>query len=295
MVDFSSSFTQWPRVGQRWPALNIDSPQYQGLEHIWLAKQLGHYPNMAYDLISGADGTGTGLKWASPEGWPSAWLDNDVVNAYVTLPTPVFAPFSGTSNPFTLSLWIFMTSYPGTLTLVIFKTSGANPFLILLSDAAAWMPFAIGCAGDNPYTHMRYDSGETSSSAFLNRWRHILVTYNGGGAASTSNYQLYLDGLGASPGVGSGFGGDAQVNRLGIDSGATGHFRGYMLDVRLYNTWTSAALARQHFDPLTRWDLYKQHRRVWAFVPPAAGRTTKNTDSNPLGVHTAMGWRVNTP
>lgn len=38
-------------------------------------------------------------------------------------------------------------------------------------------------------------------------------------------------------------------------------------------------------------------RHIYTEIPaaPPAGRTTKNTDSNPLGIHTGMAWRINQP
>lgn len=82
---------------------------------------------------------------------------------------------------------------------------------------------------------------------------------------------------------------------IGDQPGNTEQVNGWLSDLRIYNRALSANEIYQLYDPATRWELYKPRKPIFVVSGPAvaAGRATKNTDASPLGLRTAMSWRLN--
>ena len=125
-------------------------------------------------------------------------------------------------------------------------------------------------------------------------WDHVVGTYDG------VNMRTYVNGLAVGApinevGTINAYASDVYFARYEhLDSSM---YEGPLSDCRIYNRCLSPSEVYKLYDPRTRWDLYEPIQRPFLAMSPAApeGRTTHNTDSHPLGVHTGMGWRYGNP
>ena len=135
----------------------------------------------------------------------------------------------------------------------------------------------------------------TSPAWTQDKWHHVVGTFDG------TTVTAWLDGVAGASDTDN----LAAFTNTNLTFGIwnrepplTASIDGRMRDIRFYNWVLPTNLIDAIRLPQTRWDLYEPIQRPFlAYVAgaPPAGRTTHNTDSHPLGVHTGMGWRYGNP
>jgi len=109
--------------------------------------------------------------------------------------------------------------------------------------------------------------------SILNSWQWMVAVYDK--SLPSNNQKIYLQGVLVGQRTNTtGFLG-TQQHYLGWRQGFNESFYGEVADVRVYNRALSADEAWQMWAPETRWELYRQERRIWVASPggtPPAGR-----------------------
>ncbi len=131
-------------------------------------------------------------------------------------------------------------------------------------------------------------------------WHHFVLTTPGG---NISVQRGFVDGVEISGSVS----GDGAVSitagsnptTIGwaTSRGSADQFNGSIAKVRLYDKEFNPSEVYQLYAPQTRWEPYAPIPRLFpvGVAAAVAGRTTRNTDSHPLGIHQAMAWRIKQP
>jgi len=141
---------------------------------------------------------------------------------------------SDINSTFTYSFWVYpvpgMAQYNGALFSKAYYPTG---FDISISKDGGGSDFRA--AGLNVT-----DSGSNSSALSLNKWSHLVVTYNS--SAGSNNFNTYVDGVLATSLTRTGVvGTNANALLLGAETDSNVHwFKGTIDDVRVYNRALSA-------------------------------------------------------
>ena len=117
-----------------------------------------------------------------------------------------------------------------------------------------------------------------ASAINLNQWHHLVVVFDGSGAADVDRLKFYLDGLqvtltypGTEPIPSSLFASTADFE-IGSNTGLARFLAGEIADVRVYNKALTAVEVHEMWSPSTRWDLvYPLRQSIYPFASlPAA-------------------------
>ncbi len=135
------------------------------------------------------------------------------INERVDLGTTTFV---SKSSPWSVAALVWLDSYPNAFPgIVRFKVDdNAQNWRLNFSNNGAYQPITFGA--QSGFGRYRWDA--TGSAGPTNQWVHIVVTYNGTGAATIGNYNLYLDGLSVGLTTAGGFGNDAATSAIGIQA-----------------------------------------------------------------------------
>ena len=181
-------------------------------------------------------------NWRLPNQENSSKSDNygltfDGSSEYIDLGNNVFF---NTNNAFSFSAWInldaYNTNYPYIANI---KTNVTDGFAIFLSNNEAG-----GYAGINiGSTDSSITKGKTTgniSADFLTSWNHIILTYNGSGANTLSNYSIYVNGSSVALTTTAAFSTITNVNNLGRLGSGSFYFDGSISEVAIFDYALSA-------------------------------------------------------
>lgn len=119
--------------------------------------------------------------------------------------------YATSAAPFSVSAWVNLKNFSqGSFPVVAeLRTNTVDGWTILLSDNSNYLGIAIG-AGDGDWADLK-----TNNTPSFGAWHHIVVTYNGNGATTLSNFQIYLDGSAQSLVGASSFGDNTNMTTIG--------------------------------------------------------------------------------
>jgi len=158
-------------------------------------------------------------------------LEFDGVDDYVDVGS-AWTPLN-TGEPFTISAWTYLHDFDNQYPVLMQFRSNSGVVATHFSNSASYLGMIIGSedAGWGQY--------KESSTDLLNRWVHVVYTYNGQGATTIGNFAIYKDGVSRTLSTAGAFGASANVNYIGNrDSGL--YWDGAIDDVRIYNRALSA-------------------------------------------------------
>lgn len=189
--------------------------------------------------LSGNSNTGTLTNGPTFNSGNGGSIVFDGTNDYVTGFSNV--SFS-TTLPFSCELWFNLTSfslspYPALLQV---KTNTASSFIIFISQTAGYTGFSIGSSSS-------WSRIKTDNAPNTNIWNHVIVTYNGSGASTNSNYQVYLNNTQQTLSNANLYNSTAQTNYIGSTDTVT-NFVGGIANVKIYNRALSAAEVQQNYE-----------------------------------------------
>jgi hypothetical protein len=170
-------------------------------------------------------------------------IDFDGNDDYIDLGTTIFA---NTTQPFTTSACVrldsFSNSYPGVLRL---KTNQTENWELIFSDNADYGQ--IGFGAYTGFAKLKSDN----IGIVLGTTYNITVTYNGNGALTESNYDLYLNDINkALSAVTQAYAEDITTSAIGIEG--INEFGGIIDEVRVSNIARSAAWIKATY--YSNWD-----------------------------------------
>jgi len=180
--------------------------------------------------VSGNDGTVVGAVLTTDNnGVADKAYSFDGVNDEITLGAKTY--LFGT-QPFTISFWIYINpdgaNNPCALSFQTDMTT--KPYVFLFIDVTAYNGM---CFGDGGF--LIFDSNNTVPD-FENKWTHVCVTYGGGGAGTTSEFNLYLDGTLTTKGSAGPFSTYPNVNNFAKLS-STYLLDGKLSKIRVYSNY----------------------------------------------------------
>jgi hypothetical protein len=102
------------------------------------------------------------------------------------------AVLANTNAPFSIEAWVNLTSFgftifPGVLGL---KTNTTDLWQVGISNNGSYLGLHFGSST----TWSRFKT-DTAAASWLGADRHVVVTYNGGGAGTAANFAAYIDGV----------------------------------------------------------------------------------------------------
>lgn len=249
-----------PRFRQRFTGppdipftINWNSIQARGLSHWWPGDS--EYAN----YVSSANGVRTGTATIAPTATGRAFYLPGGTSNYVNCGNPANLQ---TQSYLTITAWIYTNTLTGGGANLrsAFGNEGDNSgFMLRLHTADDTLNWYVYSGG--------YRVATMPGTMAVDTWYHVVCVYDIGSAAA-SQLKLYVNGIQAAVGTS---GGAAIVNSsvafgIGLCPYYTDRsWSGYIRDVRVYSgTVLSPAEIYQQFDPITRWELYKPLRRMWA-------------------------------
>ena len=160
---------------------------------------------------------------------------------YVTLGNSVYIN-SGT--PFTVACWVYLNGfaqqYPEPITL---RTNTTAPFEIAFSNQTSYLGIIFGSGTDATWYHGKNDA---PASTYVGKWTHVVITYNGAGVSSGTNFKLYTNGSSSAHNATGVYAATSQQSLLGgIGLASYNAFSGKLDDVRIYNRALSASEVSQ--------------------------------------------------
>lgn len=267
----------------QWPfALNPDSPQARGLVAWYPLLPLG----IDMSAVSGRYGLSSvsGTPTTSASGTLNCAAVGFGSSALYTDTLPL------TAVPLSLVAWAASTDPNNTQDVIYLgghtlATASMDRWSLNFGGATAGDPIrAISVSGGTARTAV------TGTGYTAGRWHHVAAVFTSStlreayidGNATGTNTQTSVPGAPSRLSMGSGW----------ASSALTADFVGTVAEARIYNRALTSAEILAQYDPATRWDLYWQPANRVFFNIAAAGRTTKNTRSHPLGVRVGHPWRV---
>jgi len=166
----------------------------------------------------------------------------DGVDDYVQIGTSAVI---NESLPCTVSVWFRLTELViGKTPPFCFKTNtGANLVFIIGANSSGYQGTTLIVPGASAARKT-----DTDTSFFLNNWVNVLITYNGSGASTPSNYGIYENAVLKTQNTGVGGVGDPRVNTtLGyINSGNV--LKGNISATQIYNRALTASEVLQNYN-----------------------------------------------
>lgn len=145
-----------------------------------------------------------------------------------------------TGSAFSYSGWVKLDSYSNLYqTIAQFKTNHSNGFQLLLSNASGYYGLNIG---SNDVTNMmKIRTDGDISSTFLS-WTHIVMTYNGSGGSTSSNYKIYINGSEVNTTTNNNYTTLNNSNSIGAaNNGSLFRVNGLIDEVAIFNSELSAS------------------------------------------------------
>ena len=150
-----------------------------------------------------------------------------------------------TTSSFAIEFWFNLTAftdlYPTLLQIKTNTTYGCN---LTVSQNIGYVGVIFGSAGN--WVRIKTDNVPT-----VGIWNHVVLTYNGLGATTNSNYNIYLNTTNQNLTTASAFANTNQVNYIGTtNAGARGidDFTGRIAVCKIYNRALSAQEVLQNYN-----------------------------------------------
>jgi hypothetical protein len=156
--------------------------------------------------------------------------------------------FFNTSDAFSFLAWVNLNSYTNTYPYIAnIKTNETDGFAIFLSSTSNYQGLNIGST-DSSITKGR-TTGDISGT-FLNSWNHAVITYNGSGANTLSNYSIYVNGSSVTLTTTGAFLTITNANNLARLGNGSFYLDGNIGPVQIYNRALSATEVKQNYNAL---------------------------------------------
>jgi hypothetical protein len=153
---------------------------------------------------------------------------------------------------FTYSIWVCPHSVDSNRQIVTKGPDGAEQFEFIIGDSVLYCTVTFTTAG-RIYI---YSAGPPD----VNKWTLLTGTYDG------TTFRLYFNGVEQANTTVSGDSMVEQSNDIYFgaeDTGNARYYHGLMTDFRLYRRCFSPQEIWALYNPATRWDLYRQPRKLW--------------------------------
>jgi len=202
--------------------LNRTHPLAKGLVGAWIFNE--RTGNMAFDLSGhGNDGTINGADWV-PGGLDFVASSSD----YVNLGTRQYV---GTAKSFTVASKVRLDSFPGSPWsypgILRTKAGQTQNWVLLFSEDVGYSDVSFG--SENNFSRLRSgDIGITLGVEY-----DVTVVYNGNGALTASNYNLFIDGVNKTLSSASPFASDSSNSAIGVEG--TNYWDGKIFYVYIYD------------------------------------------------------------
>lgn len=228
------TYTNGPRIVTNGLVLHLDAgntKSYSGSGTVW-------------NDLSGNGNNGTLTNGPSYNAANKGSIVFDGTNDYITGFSNVSVNIS---SPFSCEIWFNLTSYSDTYpTLMQIKTNTTNAVNMSLSQQASYLGIIFGSAS----TWARI---KTDNPPLIQKWNHIILTYNGAGAGTTTNYQIILNNTIQTLSSAAGFATTTQTNYIGsLNAASRGidDFIGNISICKIYNRALSANEVSQNYNAL---------------------------------------------
>ena len=137
---------------------------------------------------------------------------------------------AATGSAWSAGGWFNLSSFPTGFPIIMKLKSGVvnNPFSLFFSNNVSYVDFSFGSNS----SHYR---GKVVVASLLGNYQHIVVTYNGAGATTSSNYKVYVNAINSAISASGGFASATDTSYLGDITGAN-PFAGKEDDVCFYQS-----------------------------------------------------------
>lgn len=178
----------------------------------------------------------------------------------------------GLTTPFTIT-WVSMQdavtdTFPCICSL---RTASGARFELIYSSNGTYSDLTFG--GSANWNNSRVNG--LTGVAVAGVWHFGVMTYNGAGAGTQSNFTIWINGIEQTLSSSGGLGAPDNVNVIGSLTNRTdSDFDGKLVDWRLYGREWDARDAKVFYEPGTRWGLLRDLMpRSYAVIvaPPAGG------------------------
>jgi hypothetical protein len=166
-------------------------------------------------------------------------------NEYVVMANNV--NYATVNSAFTFSAWFNLTNFSlsttGVAVIMAMASDGNCAYYVLLSNLGSFDGISLGsaCGG--------WTTIKTGSLPSSGAWHHVAVTYNGSGAGSIGNFQIYLDGVSQALSAAGGYGDSTNIDQIGNDTtNFNTQWYGQIEDVRIYNRALSSTDVTQLYN-----------------------------------------------
>jgi hypothetical protein len=198
---------------------------------------VGHWPLIGNtNDYSGFNNNGTPTSITYTAGKIGQAASFNGTNSMVDLGNPsALSSIGGTTN-ISVSAWVFYTAFGGGGNDYSVITVKGNPWTWLMENPSNTFKFRITAGGTDT-------SISDTSAHLLNRWYHVVGTYDG------ATMKIYVDGVlknsKAQTGV---LGSNSTTAKIGTFQGTNYNFTGRINDVRVYNHTLSEYEIKKLFD-----------------------------------------------
>jgi hypothetical protein len=179
----------------------------------------------------GNDGTlANGPLWQPSNGMTPGALSFDGVDRQsVNIAGSV--AYATQNAPFSFSAWFNLTDWTNPVPDIMqIRTDTASPWHVLLGDQAGmFYGISLG-SGDGSWVTI-----QTNNLPSTGVWHHVVATYNGNGAETIGNFQIFLDGVPQPLSGAAVYGIQAEQSRIGAAEDPRNQWKGLIRDVRIYN------------------------------------------------------------
>lgn len=248
--------------------IDYSSPQAKGLVAFWPLNNFSG--SVASDLVSNNNGTLSNASWVTSQAGKVLSFNGTTSSVNLGNATYIYS-----NAAFTISLKVFLNSftqnYPEPITL---RTNTTYPLEIALSNQAGYLGITFG-SGSNWFC----GKNGVASNTYVNVWTHIVLTYNGLGASTSSNFTLYVNGQSSALSASSAYATQSQKSILGGSTGSSYNlFSGLISDVRIYNRAITLSEARDiyYFPNL----IYLKRRKILTSSSSASNSYTLTANSS---------------
>lgn len=249
--------------------INLNHPQNKGLLASWNFRE-GNGSNIVQDAVAGNTVTRASANASWTTGNPSG------ISGWV-------GDFTSTTNYWTAdrSIVYFDTNKKFTASIIAFpRTSGeAYPVMMNLVSTVAGQNFIFGWSAPGSYTGLWGGLGSSTGyrsnvAITTSTWYHFVLTYNGNGYATGTNFRCYYNGIYVGGETNPGNGGySSNINTIGSPNRA---YEGLISDVRLWEReLEDREISRLYSNP---YETFISPRKIsLASIPPSGGFTYSAT------------------
>ena len=167
----------------------------------------------------------------------------DGVNDYINISNS-WVPLN-TNNPFTVSAWVYLNSFLNPYPTITNLKSDNGAMTFYIGNDASYG--GVGFGSDNP-SWGRYGTAPTAINAVGN-WVNIIYTYNGNGATSVNNFNVYINGVNTPiTNIGGTFAARDYINEIGYAGYSSGYLFGSIDEFDIWNRSLSNLEAQQLYE-----------------------------------------------